>query len=266
MNRLIAHIQATQKMHKKIFTAFLTLGYPNLKMTETLIVNFEKIGVDIIEIGFPFSDPMADGPTIQFSSQKALESGVQLKDAFGMAARLRKRGIKVPLLFFTYLNPVFHYGYQKFVNKAIESGFDALLIPDLPPEEDRELSKHCKRKGLAQVYLMAPTTDRARARAINAVSSGFIYYVSVKGVTGARKSLPSVMKAHLKILKRQASKPLLIGFGVSGPKQAQKLSRFSEGVIVGSAIIERLKKNPRDPGPVVSFVRNMVRSVKNVSS
>ncbi len=247
---------------QKLFCAFLTLGFPSLKATEELIFKFEKAGVDIIELGFPFSDPLADGPTIQYSSERAIENGVKIQDAFNLVKKLRKRGCEVPILFFTYLNPIFHYGLKKFTREAAAAGFDGVIVPDLPPEEEKEFSKDCVRHQLAQVFLVAPTTEPKRAAMIAEKSRGFIYYVSLRGVTGARKSTAADIEKNMKQLKRFTKKPVLIGFGVSSPEQAKKLSAMSHGVIVGSAIVDALRKSGGKTAPAVRFVESMVRAVK----
>jgi tryptophan synthase alpha chain len=263
-NRLLFRLQAVKRKKEKIFCAFLTLGYPSLKATEDLITGFEKLGVDVVELGFPFSDPLADGPTIQFSSQCALERGVHLKDAFKLAQKLRRRGNQIPLVFFTYLNPVLHYGVDRFVRQAKASGFDGLLVPDLPPEEEKKLQQACRRSGLAQPFLVALTTEKKRALRIAHKSQGFIYYVSLRGVTGARKVLPRELESHLRNFRRLSRKPFLVGFGVSEPKQAKALSRLSDGVIVGSALIDQLRKSRGKVAPVLGYVRRMIQAVKGL--
>ncbi len=261
-NRLIAITQKSVKNKKKLFCAFVTLGYPNLKATENLILEFEKCGVDIVELGFPFSDPLADGPTIQYSSERALEKGVKLEDAFRLISRLRKKGCRVPILLFTYLNPIHHYGLSRIVRRAAQSGFDGFIIPDCPPEEEPELTRLCHQKNLARVFLVAPTTVAKRAAAIARQSEGFIYYVSLRGVTGARKSLPSDILKNIKSLKRVTRKPVLIGFGVSSPKQSYQLGKMGQGVIVGSAIVQELRRSGGGIKPAVNFVRKMVKALK----
>lgn len=261
-NRLITHLNQLRKAKKKAFSAFLTLGYPNLKTTEKLILEFEKAGVDSIELGFPFSDPLADGPTIQQSSEAALKKGVKVSDAFKLVRSLRKKGCEIPIVFFTYLNPVLHFGYRKFVAELKSSGFDALLIPDMPPEEEKELRKECVKKKFPQIFLVAPTSNDDRMKLISRSSEGFIYYVSLRGVTGARKALPSDIRRAVQQLKRHTKKPVMIGFGVSAAKQAKELSRVADGVIVGSAVIEKIKQAKGRTKPVVTFVKQLVRAVK----
>lgn len=260
MNRLLQKIQAQKK--RKLFCAFLTLGYPNLKATEQLIWEFEKAGVDILELGFPFSDPLADGPTIQFSSEEALRRRVKIEDAFALVSKLRKQGCRLPILFFSYLNPIYHFGCEKFAAEAKKAGFDGAIIPDLPPEEEPKLQQALHRRGLVQIFLVAPTTEKRRASFIAGKSQGFIYYVSLRGVTGARASVAVDVQGNLKQLHKLTPKPVLIGFGVSSPEQGKSLAGFSEGVIVGSAIVEQLRRGKGKIAPAVNFVREMVRAVK----
>ena len=241
-NLLTQKIAQAKRREQKLFCVFLTLGYPNLAATERLILSCEKAGVDILELGFPFSDPLADGPTIQFSSEQALKKHVSIKDAFNLVRKVREQGCRMPVVFFGYLNPIIAYGAKEFVRDAKAAGIDGLIVPDLPPEEEKQFQKECLKKDLSQVFLVAPTTPDKRARDIIQKSRGFVYYVSLRGVTGARRTLPSDLKDHLTKLKRMSSKPVLVGFGVSTPEQAWEISRMSHGVIVGSAVIEHLKR------------------------
>lgn len=257
-NLLSVKINEAKRKKRKLFCVFLTLGYPNIAATERLILSSEKAGVDIIELGFPFSDPLADGPTIQYSSEQALKKHVSLKDAFALVSRLRKKGCRIPILFFGYFNPVFSYGCKDFARDARSAGMDGLIIPDLPPEEELEFQKACRKQNLHIVQLVAPTTADKRAKMLVGKSQGFIYYVSLRGVTGARKALPSDLKAHLSKLKRMTSKPVLAGFGISTPDQARAISRMSDGVIVGSAVIEHLKHGVP---AAESFIEKMARAV-----
>jgi tryptophan synthase alpha chain len=257
-NRLDQKNREIRKKKKKLFCVFLTLGYPSIAATERLILSSEKAGVDIIELGFPFSDPLADGPTIQYSSEQALKKNVSIRDAFALVRRLRQKGVKVPVVFFGYFNPVFAYGGKAFARDAKEAGLDGLIIPDLPLEEGEEFQKACRRHRLDFVQLVAPTTTDKRAKMLVGKSQGFIYYVSLRGVTGARKAIPADLKAHLSKLKRMTSKPVLAGFGISTPEQARDISRMSDGVIVGSAVINHLRKGV----PAAErFIEKMSRAV-----
>lgn len=261
-NRLIEKLKEAKRSKRKLFCVFLTLGYPNLRATEKLIEGFAVRGVDIVELGFPFSDPLADGPTIQFSSEAALSSGVTLGDAFRVVRNLRRRGVNLPILFFSYLNPVYRSGFVKFPRRLKEAGFDGLIIPDCPPEEDPSLWKACERAGIASVFLVAPTTTPARARKLFARSRGFLYYVSIRGVTGARKNLAGDLTSNLRRLSHLRSKPILVGFGVSSPAQVKRIARLGDGVIVGSAIVDKIRKTKGRLGPVFSFVESLIRSLR----
>jgi len=257
-NLLTIKISEARRSKKKLFCIFLTLGYPSIAVTERLVLSSEKAGVDIIELGFPFSDPLADGPTIQYSSEQAIKKNVRMQDAFALVRRLRQKGCKVPIVFFGYFNPVFSYGGKEFARDARNAGMDGLIIPDLPPEEEAEFQKACRKQNLHRVQLVAPTTKDQRAKMLVGKSQGFVYYVSLRGVTGARKAMPADLKAHLAKLKRMTAKPVLAGFGISTPEQAREISRMSDGVIVGSAVIEHLK---RGVPAAERFIEKMARAV-----
>jgi len=255
LDQKIAWAKASQR---KLFCVFLTLGYPSIAATEQLILSSEKAGVDILELGFPFSDPLADGPTIQYSSEQALKKNVTIKDALALVRRLRGKGSKLPIVFFGYFNPVFSYGTKAFARDARDAGIDGLIIPDLPPEEETGFQDACRHLKLHMVELVAPTTKDSRAKMLVGKSQGFVYYVSLRGVTGTRKVVPADLKAHLLKLKKMTAKPVLAGFGISTPEQARAISRMSDGVIVGSAVIEHLK---RGVPAAERFIAQMSRAV-----
>ncbi len=268
LNRLSAKIHDTRPSKEKLFCAFLTLGFPDLKTTETCIWECEKAGVDILELGFPFSDPLADGPTIQKASEKALENGIRVHHAFELIKKLRAQGLKMPVVFFTYLNPVLDYGYEKFVTDARQSGFDALLVPDLPPDEEKDLQLLCKKHDLSLIFLIAPTTPLPRAKLIADASTDFIYYVSLRGVTGARatglnNTVTSDLKGHLQQVRKLTSKPVLVGFGVSTAERAKQIAGLSDGVIVGSAMINQISIPGFSAHSFHAFVSEMVRATKS---
>ena len=264
-NRLTQKIKEAKKKKAKLFCAYVTLGFPNLSTTEALIPALEKAGTDILELGFPFSDPLADGPTIQHASEQAIKRGVRLKDAFQMIKKLRRKGLKIPVLFFTYLNPIMHYGVSQAVRQLKQSGFDGLIVPDLPPEEGRMWEPWFRRSDLSMVYLIAPTTGNARMREIAKRSNGFVYYVSLRGVTGARNSMPPDLVQKLKEVKKATEKPVLVGFGVSHKSQARAISRVADGIIVGSAIVKQLGSGRKAVKPAASFVSGLVRSLQQSS-
>lgn len=262
-NRLIQKIKEAQRAKRKLFCAFLTLGYPNSQATEKLIEGFAVRGVDLVELGFPFSDPLADGPTIQFSSESALRRGVVLEDAFRVVRNLRRRGVTTPVIFFSYLNPIYRSGLARFPARLKKAGFDALIVPDCPPEEDQALWKACEKAGIASIFLVAPTTTPKRTRKIFARSRGFLYYVSLRGVTGARRVVPEDLTRNLKAIRRLGRKPVLIGFGISHPAQVRVISKQGDGVIVGSALVERLRRSGGRLAPVFSFVESLLKALRN---
>lgn len=239
MNRIDQKFKELKKKKRKAFIAFITAGDPSLRITEDLVYSFERNGVDIIELGVPFSDPMADGPTIQASSQRALKKNVNLIKILSLVKRLRKR-TQIPIALMTYYNPVFHYGESRFIKQAKNCGVDGLIIPDLPPEEAQNLRRSAKNNNLSTIFFLAPTTTKKRMPAIIKASTGFIYYVSLTGVTGVRKGTSGLSLDHVKMARRNTAKPICVGFGVSTPSQVRAVAKVADGVIVGSAIVNQI--------------------------
>jgi tryptophan synthase alpha chain len=203
---------------------------------------FASTGCDIIELGIPFSDPLADGATIQQASYEALRQGVTPRVCFDVAQKLRQRA-QIPLVFMTYYNPVLRFGPEQFCSKCDEVGIDGLIIPDLPPEEGKELEKSTKRHGLDLIYLLSPASTEERIKIVTSRSSGFIYLVSLTGVTGARDKLSEELEGFVASVRKRTEKPLCVGFGVSTPEQARRVARVADGVIVGSRIIQLLDED-----------------------
>ncbi len=261
-NRITQVLSQAAKNRQKLFCAYVTLGYPSLGFTKRIIMEMECAGVDMVELGFPFSDPLADGPVIQRASEYALRKKVSMRDALRLALDLRKKGCGIPLIFFSYYNPILHHGVKRFAAEIRRSGFDGVICPDLPPDEDIFFAREIKKNGLHNIYLAAPTTDMKRLRLITGKSSGFIYYVSLKGVTGIRKALSADLKAQIARIKKVSRKPVLIGFGISSPDHAKKACAVSDGVIVGSAIVNRIEQNKGRIPPVVRFIRRMAQAVR----
>jgi tryptophan synthase alpha chain len=241
MNRIDAKFADLRRVNKKAFIVYLTAGYPSLAVTEELVRALGTAGADIIELGVPFSDPMADGPTIQASSQQALAQGVTLTKILASVRKARQE-TDIPLVLMTYYNPVFHFGEERFVHEAGQAGVDGVIIPDLPPEEAAVLIRAARKEDMATIFFLAPTTTPRRMRKIMEASTGFIYYVSVTGVTGARQHLPAQMLAHIKKVKGLTSLPVCAGFGISTPEQVAHVARVADGVIVGSAVIKEIEK------------------------
>jgi tryptophan synthase alpha chain len=236
---------------------YLTLGYPTPEQSLSLVEAAVAGGADLVELGIPFSDPLADGPTIQRATQVALNEGMSVGRCLAMAAQLRERGITVPFLFMGYYNPILAYGERAFARACRKMGVDGLIVPDLPPEEGRCLAAGCAEYGLAQVYLLAPTSASDRVRFVTSRSQGFVYAVSVTGVTGARDRLPTHLRAFIQRVRQATNKPVAVGFGISSPEQAAQVAALADGVIVGSAVLRRAT------GPhCVDSVRNFVAALR----
>lgn len=244
MNRIAKKFSQLRKQGKKALIVFLTAGDPSFAKNEALVRAFEKDGVDLIELGVPFSDPLADGPVIQASSQRALKKGADLRGILGLVKKVRKNS-EIPILLMGYFNPILQYGPAKFIADARSAGVDGVIVPDLPPEEGRELSSFARRKGLDVVYLLAPTSSKARIRLVAHSSRGFIYYVSLTGVTGASAKVSGSLGKTVGRVKKQTRLPVCVGFGVSTPQAARAVSKTADGVIVGSAVVRALFERPK---------------------
>lgn len=264
MNRIDKKFKELKKRKQKAFIAFVTAGYPNLASTKKIILALEKAGVDIVEVGIPFSDPIADGPTIQESSEKALRCGANIAKIMNIIKDLRKVS-QVPLVFMTYYNLVFANRVEKFIKMSKQAGADGIIISDMPPEEAKEVEKYSRRYDFDTIFLAAPTSTNKRIKLISGHSKGFVYYVSLTGVTGARRELPKDILASIKKVKGMTSKPVCVGFGVSTKEQAKMISKVADGVIVGSAVISNIKKNENNKDldkRLYSFVKPFVGAVK----
>ncbi len=260
MNRIEKRFRALKGKNKKAFIVFITAGYPNLNLTKKLILEFDKIGVDIVEIGVPFSDPLADGPVIQESSQVALQNKVTLGKILGLVQELR-RFTDIPLTLMTYYNPIFCFGERNFIKQARQVGVDGLIIPDLPPEEGKTLMQLAHKNKLDVIFFISPTTSRLRMKHIVGISRGFIYYVSLTGVTGPRAKLPLDLQKQIRGVKKITVKPVCVGFGVSNASQVKKIYQIADGVIVGSAIIKKIKQNLKRKD-LIERVSRYIRELK----
>ncbi|MFH1442073.1 MAG: tryptophan synthase subunit alpha [Candidatus Omnitrophota bacterium] len=261
MNRIDRKFKQLRVSGKKAFIAFITAGYPSLAVTEKLILEFSKIGVDIIELGVPFSDPMADGPIIQQASKTALEKGVNLDNIFSMVKECRKK-TDIPICLMTYYNPVFRYGEKRFTNRANLSGVDGVIIPDLIPEEAKSFIKCARADNLSTIFFLAPTSTKERIKLISSVSTGFIYYVSLTGVTGPRKNLPEDCIKNISLIKQNTQKPVCVGFGISTSGQIKEINKNADGVIIGSSIVAKIKENIGNSdlvSKVGGFVKDLIR-------
>jgi tryptophan synthase alpha chain len=238
-----------------VLIPYVTVGYPTVETTLKAVPLFAKNGCDIIELGVPFSDPLADGATIQQASYEALRQGVTVSICFEVAGELRRQ-VRIPLVFMTYYNPVLKFGLEQFCLKCVEVGIDGLIMPDLPPEEGEELERSTKRHGLDLIYLLSPASTEQRVRLVTSRSSGFIYLVSLTGVTGARHTLPEELESFVGSVKKRTDKPLCVGFGVSTPEQVRRVATVADGVIVGSRIVQLLDRD-KSLRNACSFVKSL---------
>ena len=234
---------------------YVTVGYPSIEATLEVVPLLASNGCDIVELGIPFSDPLADGATIQKASFQALQNGVTPKLCLEVARQLSLK-VDIPLVFMTYFNPVFSYGLEEFCSTCASSGVSGLIIPDLPPEEGSGLEAITRGQNLDLIYLLAPTSTEERIRLVAERSRGFIYLVSVTGVTGTRDNLPSGLETFVTRVRKVATQPLCVGFGISTPEQAKWVARIADGVIVGSRIIQ-LTEADESMVRVVDFAREL---------
>ncbi len=253
-DRLAPHFAAWRAAGRRVLIPYITAGYPSPEATPRLLDALVEAGADVIELGAPFSDPIADGPTIQRSSQRALDQGVDLPWVLERLREFRTRHA-TPVVLFTYLNPVIAYGTERFLADATEAGADGVLLTDLPVGSDPALEQLFETSPLALVRLLAPTTPASRIRIIAERAQGFLYYISRMGVTGERSALPAALSAEVAAIRALAPVPVAVGFGISTPAQAAAVARVAEGVVVGSAVINAL-----DQGGVpaaADFIRSL---------
>lgn len=247
--------------NKKAFIAFVTCGDPDLGTTARCVKAAVEGGADLIELGIPFSDPTAEGPVIMEANERALEGGVTTDRIFEMAGELRK-DVLVPMVFMTYANVVYSYGIERFCSRCEEIGMDGLILPDVPFEEKEEFAPVCRQHGLSLVSLVAPTSEE-RIGMIAREAEGFLYIVSSMGVTGVRSEITTDIGAMVALVRENTSIPCAVGFGISTPQQAGKMAALSDGVIVGSAIVNLIHEKGEDaPGAVREYVRSMKQGMQ----
>ncbi len=251
MNRIESRMEDLRSKGEKAFIPFIVAGDPDLTATEAIVLELEASGADCIELGVPFSDPIADGIVIQEAAQRALSRGTALRDVIEFVRRVRTK-TEVPLLLFTYFNPVLAYGFDELARDAAQAGVDGILCVDLPPEEADDYKRLMDGRVLATVFLVAPTSTEERIALIAEKSSGFIYYVSRTGVTGVRADIETTVPAMVEKIRRYTTKPVCVGFGVSTPEQAREVAGYADGVIVGSALVDLIGKKQSDTDMVVA--------------
>ncbi len=265
MNRIETKFKDLKHQSGKAFVSFITAGDPNLATTERLMHRLESAGVDILELGVPFSDPMADGPVIQRSSERALKAGASLKKIIAMVKKFR-RSSQLPILLMGYLNPILAYGFEDYFRDAAAAGIDGTLIVDLPPEEGEAIRRSAHSHGVSLIYLLAPTSDDERIGLVAKQGAGFIYYVSLTGITGAKIAADLSSQRALKTLRRQRTLPICVGFGVKTPAQAKKVATLADGVVVGSALVELIETHGVKNGltAVESLAKRFSRAIHSL--
>ena len=224
----------------KAFIPYIMAGDPNLERTRELVGILEECGADVIELGVPFSDPLADGPTIQKAAQRALSEGVTLGKVIEFVGSLR-RTTQIPIVLMTYYNLIFRYGEERFVREAHTAGVDGIIVPDLPPDEAGPLLSFSKNTGFDVIFLVAPTSTGERIKKVARASRGFIYYVSITGITGSKLSVDASIGSHIEKIRQTSRKPVAVGFGIATPEEASEIAKIADGVIVGSAIVKRVE-------------------------
>ncbi len=263
-NRVVEKFQALKESGKKGFIAYIAAGDPDLDATKQLVIEFDRIGVDLVELGVPFSDPLADGPVNQLAAERALKSGTNVKKILETVKQIRQSS-EIPIILFTYFNPIHHMGVEEFVAEAAASGVDGVLALDLPPEESKEYKSLMDMKDLCTVYLLAPTSSDERIDLISKFSSGFIYYVSREGVTGMREKMAGDVGATVEKIRARSGSPVAVGFGIADEKMAAEVASYADAVVVGSAIVKKIEENGDKPDlveRVSEFVSGLVNAVK----
>lgn len=264
MNRIEQRWADLQKRGEKAFIPYITAGDPSLALTEQIVLEFDRAGVDIVEFGVPFSDPLADGPVNQDAAMRALKHHVTIGDILALVKRLRAK-TQIPIMLFTYYNPVLAYGVERLAADGAEAGIDGVLCVDLPPEEAAEYEAAFRAKGLSTVFLLAPTSTPERIDLVAKHSSGFIYYVSRTGTTGERDSVETDVQGMVAKIKQKTKLPIAVGFGIGTPAQAREIAAYGDGVVVGSAIVRligELGDSPETPLQVSTFVKSLVDATK----
>ena len=261
MNRIERAFQNAQSQDRSAFVSYVCAGDPNPATSLQVCRALLRSGVDILEIGVPFSDPLADGLTNQLAAQRALEAGTTREDVFDLVRKIREEDGQTPIVFYTYYNLMFSCGLEAYIAEAKEAGVDGLLVLDLPPEEAGDYVEACRKIEMKTVFLLAPTTPEERVEYIAQNATGFIYYVSRTGVTGVREDLASDLQEMVGMIKRHSDNPLVVGFGIQKPDQVNAVARLADGVVVGSVIVNTIKENLEDEGKMLERIESLVTSL-----
>lgn len=264
MNRISERFVRLKKENQKGFVVYIGAGDPTLEATRQLALAFDRVGVDVLELGVPFSDPLADGLVNQLAAQRGLESGTTPAKVLQTVAAIR-RDSQIPIVLYIYFNLVHHYGIEKFINDAAKAGVDGILALDLPPEESHGYEEFMRKADVSTIYLIAPTTPEERVESIVKHGTGFIYYVSREGVTGMRSTLSSNIGEKTAIIRTHTTLPIAIGFGISNPEQAKTASTYAEAIVVGSAVVNQIAQHGKSPDlikHVSEFTKTLVAAIK----
>ena len=240
MSRISSSFQALKQHSRKALVPFITAGDPCPQVTLTIMQSLVRHGADLIELGVPFSDPMADGPVIQRANERALTQGVSLTSVLQMVEQFRQSDTRTPVILMGYLNPIEIFGYEEFAREAAAAGVDGVIIVDMPPEEAVLLNRHLRARQVDQIFLVTPTTTEQRIEIIAGIASGFLYYVSVKGTTGGKGADPVKVNEKLHLLRRKTDLPLAVGFGIKDAETAARIADYCDAVVIGSALVETI--------------------------
>ncbi len=260
MSRIVARFDQLRSSGQKAFVAYVMAGDPDLETSQAILEGLPQAGVDIIELGIPFTDPMADGPTIQLAGQRALANGQTVAKTLTMVKDFRVHHSEIPIILMGYYNPIFSFGVERFLNDAKEAGVDGLIVVDLPPEEDQELCIPAKNAGLNFIRLATPTTDDRRLPQVLQNASGFVYFVSITGITGVKTPDPKTVAPDVARIKAVTDLPVCVGFGVKTPQIAAAIGRISDGVVVGSSIVKMIEEQKPVPA-IMNFVSSLAEGI-----
>ena len=263
-NRVVDKFESLAQSGQKGFIAYIVAGDPDLDTTRRLVLEFDRIGVDIVELGVPFSDPVADGVVNQMGAERAIKGGTNLKKILKTVKQIREVS-EVPIILMGYFNPLHYLGVEEFVAEAAESGVDGALVVDLPPEESKEYKSLMDMKDLCTVYLLAPTSSEERIALISKFSNGFVYYVSREGVTGMQETMAGGVDAMVERIRAESGSPVAVGFGIADEQMAAEVASYSDAVVVGSAIVKKIEEKGQAPDlveHVSQFVSGLVKAVK----
>ncbi len=263
MSRISKTLEVLAKNQRKALVPYVTAGDPTIKMSLSIMQTLVKAGADMIELGMPFTDPMAEGPVIQHAHERSLANGTKLRDIFAVVREFRKADDKTPVILMGYLNPIEVMGYDNFANAAARAGVDGVLVVDMPPEEGEALSLHLQQQQLDPIYLISPTTTTQRLALVKKYGRGYHYYVSLKGITGSGKLDTDDVAEHLKSIGEHLSLPICVGFGIRDAESAAAIAKIADGVVIGSALIARMEQFNQDDTALLAEVEHFMSDIRS---